>query len=77
MIHWKTVEQYITVVLLVLFFQFYPVCNFGKLINFGLATVRSERVNYQFFAVEKFCAVSNSNINFLPGPCEILLQPKL
>ena len=30
-IHWKTVEQYFTVMLSV--FQFYPVCNFGKLIN--------------------------------------------
>ena len=30
-IHWKAVEQF--------------VCNFGKLINFGLGTFRSERVN--------------------------------
>ena len=41
-IHWKAVEQYFTVVLFV--FQFYPVCNFGGFINFGLGTVRSERV---------------------------------
>ena len=34
-IHWKAVEQYFTVVLFV--FQFYPVCNFGKFIKFGLA----------------------------------------
>ena len=26
-------------------FQFYPVCNFGKLSNFGFDTVRIERVN--------------------------------
>ena len=25
-------------------FQFYPVCNFGKCINFGLGTVSSEMV---------------------------------
>ena len=31
-----------TVVLFV--FQFYPVCNFGKFMSFGLGTVRSERV---------------------------------
>ena len=41
-IYWKAVEQYFTVVLSV--FQFYPVCNFGKFINCGLGTVRSERV---------------------------------
>ena len=41
-IHWKAVEQYFTVVLFV--FQF-SVCNFGKFNNFGLDTVRSERVN--------------------------------
>ena len=32
--HWKAVEQYFTLVVFV--FQFYPVCNFGKVINFGL-----------------------------------------
>ena len=36
-IHWKAVEQYFTVVL---FVSFYPLCNFGKLINFGLGTVK-------------------------------------
>ena len=25
-------------------FQFYPVCNFEKFVNFGLGAVRSERV---------------------------------
>ena len=33
-IHWKAVEQYFTVVLFV--FPFYPVCNFGKFINFNV-----------------------------------------
>ena len=41
-IHWKAVEQYFTVV--VVGFQFYPVCNFRKFNNFGLGSVRSERV---------------------------------
>ena len=44
--HSLSVEQYFTVVLFV--FQFYPVCTFGKFINFGLGTVRSERVEFQF-----------------------------
>ena len=35
-IHWKAVEQHFTAVLFV--FQFYPVCNFGKFITFGLDT---------------------------------------
>ena len=37
-IHCKAVEQYFTMVLCA--FQFYPVCNFEKLINFGLGTER-------------------------------------
>ena len=41
-IYWKAVDKYFTVVPFVV--QFYPVCNFGKFINFGLDTVRSERV---------------------------------
>ena len=41
-IHWKALEQYFAAVLFG--FQFYPVCNFGKLIIFGLGTARSERV---------------------------------
>ena len=45
-IHWKAVEQYFTVILFV--FQF---CNFGKFINFGLGTVRSER----FSATQASC----------------------
>ena len=46
-IHWKVVEQYFTVVLFV--FQFYPVCNVGKFINFGLGTVKSETFDYVAF----------------------------
>ena len=42
-IHWKAVEHHFIVVLFV--FQFYPVCSFRKFINFGLGTVRSERLN--------------------------------
>ena len=38
----KDDKQYFTVVLFV--FQFFPVGNFAKLINFGVGTVRSERV---------------------------------
>ena len=41
-IHWKAVEQCFTVVLFV--FQFYPFCNFGTFIHFGLGIVRSEEV---------------------------------
>ena len=41
-IRWNAAEQYFTAVLFV--FQFYPVCYFGKFLNFGLVTVRSERV---------------------------------
>ena len=37
-IHWKSIEQYFTVVLFV--FQLNPVCNFGKFISFGLSTFR-------------------------------------
>ena len=38
-------------------FQFDPVCKFGKFINFGLGTVRSERVKLHF----------NTNNNFIMG----------
>ena len=41
-IQWKCVEQHFTMVLFV--FQFYPDCKFGTFINFGLGTVRNERV---------------------------------
>ena len=44
-IKWKSVEQYFAVVLFV--FQFYHDVGYcGKFINFGLGTVKSERVNY-------------------------------
>ena len=39
-IYWEAVEQYFTV--MQFGFQFYPVCNFGKFITFGLSTVMSE-----------------------------------
>ena len=41
-------------------FQFYPVCNFGKFINFGLGIVRSLRAKFSherklnFFFEDKF-----------------------
>ena len=41
-IHWQAIEQCFTVVLFV--FQFYPVLNLGKFINFGLGPLSSERV---------------------------------
>ena len=44
-------EQYFTVVLLV--FQFLPVCNFIKFVNFGLGTVRSERVECKSVIIVK------------------------
>ena len=37
------VKQYFSLVLFV--FYFYSVCNFGKFLNFGLGTIRNERVN--------------------------------
>ena len=39
-VHLNAIEQYSTVVLLG--FQFYVVCNFGKFTSFALDTVRSE-----------------------------------
>ena len=38
-IHWKAVEQYFTVVLMV-----FSICNCGKFFNFGLGTAGIERV---------------------------------
>ena len=29
-------------------YQFHPDCDFGRFINFGLGTVRSERIKYFF-----------------------------
>ena len=40
--HWKAVEQYFTVLLFA--FQVSLVCVYGEFIDFGLGTVRSERV---------------------------------
>ena len=46
----KAAEQYFTVVPFV--FKCHPVCNYEKVINFGLGTVRSEMVNDTYpFAV--------------------------
>ena len=47
----KAVEQYFTMVLFI--FQFYPVCNFGQVINFGLGTVRNERVKMRTQRLKK------------------------
>ena len=61
-IHWKVVEQYFTVVMLL--FQFCPVCNFVKLISFGLATVRSERVSSYPFKDSMLNASVNQPVGF-------------
>ena len=61
-IHWKAVEQHFSVVLFV--FQFCPVCNFGKFINFGLATVRSEKVKLAYLLLLNInftCLYCNNN----------------
>ena len=50
----ETFEQYFTAVLFAL--QFSPVCNFVKFINFGLGTVRSERVKMYYPA--NICMIS-------------------
>ena len=41
-IHWKAVEQFFTVVLFG--FQFSPLFNFEKCINFGFGIIKSEKV---------------------------------
>ena len=51
-IHWKAVKHYFTEVLVV--FQFYPVCNFGEFISFGLGTVRSEKIKVIAKGILKF-----------------------
>ena len=40
-IHWKAVNERYFIVTAV---YIYPVCNFGNFINFGLGTLRSERI---------------------------------
>ena len=40
-------------------FQFNPVCNLGKFINFGLGTVRSERVILEYFGLVAWLASIN------------------
>ena len=41
-IPWKAVKKCFTVMLFV--FQIYTLCRFGKFINFGIGTVRNERL---------------------------------
>ena len=54
-IRWKAVEQYFTEVLFM--FPVYPVCNFETFLDFGLGTVRSEKVNQvqllQYYVVKR------------------------
>ena len=40
--------------MVLLVIQFCPVCNFGKFINFGLGTVRSERVKIYYTPISMF-----------------------
>ena len=66
-IPWKSVGQYFTMVLFI--FQFYPVCNLGKFINFGLG--RSERV-CQNHRLRKY-PISQNKINPASWSTNILL----
>ena len=60
-IHWEAVELYFTVMLFVV--HFFPVCNFGKMIDFGLRTVNSE-------ITRVMCLLS---ISFVAGHCHVCL----
>ena len=76
-IHWKAVDQYSTVVLFV--FQFYPLCNFGKFISFGLGTVRRERVkkeNEGAIHSSAFCC-SSADIFYAGAEKNIMLWVEL
>ena len=44
-IQWIAADQYCAVVFVL---QFHLACNFGKFINFGLCTFRSERVKLMY-----------------------------
>ena len=64
-------------------FQYYPFCNFGKFINFGLSTVRSERVNiiYSSFISARETNVMNvlstySQTLALRRICSVMLEIK-
>ena len=58
-IHWKAVEQYLTVVLFLLFvIQFYPVGNFGEFIGLGLGTVRSVRIKQNILLTQDHCSMA-------------------
>ena len=50
-IHWKALEQYFTAVLFV--FKFYPLCNFGTFIKFGLVTIKCERLKKSVRIIKK------------------------
>ena len=54
-IGWKAVEHYLTVALFDV--QFYPACNFGKFINFGLGIPRDEKVNFAVLLESKVKSV--------------------
>ena len=65
-------------------FQFYPVCNFEKFINFGLGAVRSETNFVHFFIhlpvlgteSESLHAVSGFFLNLLCFPTGISMQSR-
>ena len=63
---WKAVEQCFTVLLLV--FQFYPVCKFGKICQFGLGAHGSERVLIITLFIEGKCLTVWTLTNLLPSP---------
>ena len=48
-IHWKAIEQCLTVVLFI--FRFFPVCYFEKVDNFGFGIIKSERVRGEVISV--------------------------
>ena len=47
---------------------FYPVCNFGKFINFGLGTVRIERVNDVSVSEESIMIMAADSIKWRKMP---------
>ena len=65
-IHWKAVEMYFTVVMFV--FQFYVVCFFGKIYQFGLGAVRSELVNHLDVVSAHACGLTFLFNTFKPNP---------
>ena len=73
-IHWKTVEQYFTVVQFI--FKFFPVYNFGKFINFRLESVRSERVKIKNVSsvLEEECVMVSVCILYPVGNLHFILS---